>query len=297
MGAGFLDFIITRTWLVGLIVVVTVFILSYLWSDTIIAWLHKKSLGQRGEVLRILDLMFVEANQQRVTMIMILASFGVGFIVFLLLWPNVLVGLLFGAVVTVGGWSVPKLAINVLYEQRCRRFTDQMVDGMTIMANGIKAGLSITQAMERVSDNMKNPIKQEFNLILSQIRLGKSVEDSLVDLGERIPKPDVQMFVTAINILKETGGNLADTFETISETVRERQKVEKKIDALTAQGMTQGVILTLVPFALMVVLFLIDPEFIKPLFTTTLGWVLLLVMLVLQIIGGIVIRRIVKIEV
>ena len=105
------------------------------------------------------------------------------------------------------------------------------------------------------------------------------------------------MFVTAINILKETGGNLADTFETISETVRERQKVEKKIDALTAQGMTQGVILTLVPFALMVVLFLIDPEFIKPLFTTTLGWVLLLVMLVLQIIGGIVIRRIVKIEV
>ena len=84
-----------------------------------------------------------------------------------------------------------------------------MVDGMTIMANGISSGLSVPQSMERVVDNLGTPISQEFGLVLSQIRLGKSVEEALLDLGERIPRPDVQMFVTAVNILKETGGNLA----------------------------------------------------------------------------------------
>ncbi len=82
------------------------------------------------------------------------------------------------------------------------------------------------------------------------------------------------MFVTSINILKETGGNLAETFQTIVIVIRERQKVEKKIQALTAQGLMHGVIVTLIPFLLMVVFFVVDPAFIKPMFNTTLGLVL-----------------------
>jgi tight adherence protein B len=151
--------------------------------------------------------------------------------------------------------------------------------------------------MERVAENLPNPISQEFALVLSQIRIGRSVEEALIDLGDRIQKPDVQMFVTSINILKETGGNLGETFTTISLTIRERQKVEKKIEALTDQGVVQGMIITLVPF-LMIILFLaIDPSYIKPMFTTTMGIVFLGMMILLQIIGGIAIRRIVKIKV
>jgi tight adherence protein B len=129
------------------------------------------------------------------------------------------------------------------------------------------------------------------------MQVGDSFESALNDLGNRIPRPDVQMFVTSINILKETGGNLAETFATIVNVIRERQKIEKKIQALTAQGLTQGIIVTLIPFILMGVFLLVDPNFIKPMFNTTLGLVLLFVMLALQIIGGIVIKKLVTIKV
>ena len=105
------------------------------------------------------------------------------------------------------------------------------------------------------------------------------------------------MFVTAVNILQETGGNMAETFQTIVFVVRERQKVEKKIEALTAQGMAQGTIIIMVPFVLLIMFWAMDPNYISPLFTTTLGVIALLIMLVLQIIGGITMRKIIKIKV
>ena len=124
-----------------------------------------------------------------------------------------------------------------------------------------------------------------------------TVEDALNDFGERIPRPDVQMFVTSVNILKETGGNLAETFQTIEGTIRDRQKVEKKIEAMTAQGIMQGIIITLVPFFLLLVFVVIDPNYIKPLFTKPLGWFALFLMLSLQIIGGVMIKKVVTIKV
>jgi tight adherence protein B len=103
--------------------------------------------------------------------------------------------------------------------------------------------------------------------------------------------------VTSINILKESGGNLGETFGTISMTIRERQKIEKKIQAMTAQGLMQGVIITLVPIALLIIFALVNPGYIAPLFNTTLGLIMLFMMFGLQIIGGLTIRKIVKIKV
>jgi tight adherence protein B len=165
------------------------------------------------------------------------------------------------------------------------------------MANGIKSGSNAMVAMERVTEIMGGPLSQEFRQVLTQQQFGQSFEEALQDLGERIPKPDVQMFVTAVNILKETGGNLAETFETIVTTIRERQKVEKKIEALTAQGLMQGLIVTMIPFILAIVFFIVDPAYIKPMFNTTLGLVLFAGMLGLQIIGGVMIKKIVTIKV
>ena len=185
-----------------------VVVIVHLWADRIYTFLKTKSLGQREEILRLLELMFVETNTKQITYGLLLLSFGLGVVVFVLLLPNVIVGFIFAAITTVAGWNLPPLFIRSRYESRCSLFVDQMIDGLTIMANGIKSGLSVVQSMERVVDNLPNPIAQEFALVLSQIRLGRSVEEALIDLGERIPRPDVQMFVTAINILKETGGNL-----------------------------------------------------------------------------------------
>lgn len=274
-----------------------VFIIVMLWAEKSITWLHKKSLGKRDEVLKILRIMGVEVEEKKITILMLLMSFGLGALMFLALWPNVLPGIIIGASITVAGWHLPLLLVKTLYNNRCTKFVDQMVDGLTIMANGIKAGSNPQESMKRVVEIMNNPIRQEFSQVLYQMQVGDSFESALNDLGERIPRPDVQMFVSSINILKETGGNLAETFQTIVIVIRERQKVEKKIQALTAQGMMQGIIVTLIPFILLGVFFLIDPAYIKPMFSTTLGLVLMMGMIGLQVIGGVVIKKVVTIKV
>jgi tight adherence protein B len=289
--------ILTNEWIMIPLFSFCVFFIFYFWSESVLEWLYNRSLGKREEIIKILDLMFVEIDQKKITLLLLLLSFGLGFLFFMLFWPNVIAGFLIGGVVTVLGWSLPLTLVKNIYDRRANQFVDQMIDGLTIMANGIKSGLSVTQAMERVVENMGNPISQEFNLVLSQIRLGRSVEEALIELGERIPKADVQMFVTAINILKETGGNLAETFQTIVYTIRERQKIEKKIQAMTAQGVMQGIIISLVPIALMLVFLILDPKYVMPMFTTTMGLILTFIMFGLIFIGGITIRKVVKINV
>lgn len=276
---------------------ICVTIVVYLWFDILFGRFLKNTLGNRDEMLKYLDMMHVQADPVRILIIHLLATAGLGAVFFLLLWPHTTLGLIVFVATTIGMWKIPLLYVKRQWEKRCGSFVNQMVDGLTIMANGIKAGLSVTQSMDRVVENMPNPISQEFRLALSQIRIGRSVEEALLDLGERIPKPDVQMFVTAINILKETGGNLAETFQTIVVTIRERQKVEKKIEAMTAQGIMQGLIVSMVPIGLIALFYFIDPGYISPMFTSTLGIILLLVMFVLIIIGGLAIRRVVTIKV
>lgn len=278
-------------------VAASVFIISYLWLDKIFAFINDRSLGQRDEIIRYLELMFVPVDKDKLTRTLMLVSFGLGGLFLILFWPNVVAGLAFGALFTLIGWNLPKHIIKYLYEKRCSKFTDQMVDAMTILSNGVRAGLSVNQAMDRVVKNLANPISQEFRLVLSQNQIGQTLEDALTELGERIPRPDVQMFVTSVNILKETGGNMAETFQTITFTIRERQKVEKKIEALTAQGIMQGIIVSCIPFILLAVFFAIDPNYIMPLFTTTLGLVALTVVIALQIIGGLMIKKVVTIKV
>jgi tight adherence protein B len=157
--------------------------------------------------------------------------------------------------------------------------------------------LNVPQALQIVSDELPNPISQEFVLVLSQNKLGVTLEDAMSNLSVRMPHDDIEMFTTSVNILKETGGNLAETFDSISYTIRERIKVESKISAMVSQGVMQGVIVVLMPFALGGILYTIDPERIAPMFTTIPGWILLIVMMSLQFVGGYTIWKIVQVRV
>lgn len=280
-----------------LVIAICVFTISYLWIDKIIEVLNERSLGQRDEILKYFDLMFVEMNKDKLTKTLLWGSLGLGALFFILFWPNIVMGLLFGTIFVFLGWNLPKIVVKNLYERRCDQFTNQMVDAMTILSNGIKAGRSVQQSMDRVVKNLPNPISQEFKKVLNQIQVGQSLEDALTELGERIPRPDVQMFVTSVNILKDTGGNMGETFQTITFTIRERQKIEKKIEALTAQGIMQGIIISCIPFILLGIFFVMDPNYIMPLFTTTLGLIALSIVVTLQIIGGLMIRKVITIKV
>ena len=284
-------------WLVFPLFGLSVFVAVYMWADKIFTLMYAKSMSKRSQVMLHMKLLGLEVDEKKVTRVLLLSSFGVGFLFFFMAYPSIMMGIFLGLSAGIAGFQLVPIIYKSLYEKKCSQFTDQMVDALTIMANGIKSGSNPQQSMQRVVEIMANPIKSEFAQVIAQTQFGDSFEDALTDLGERIPRPDVQMFVTSINILKETGGNMAETFTTIVSTIRERQKLEKKISAMTAQGVTQGVIVTSIPFILGVVFFAVDPAYMKPMFTTTLGLVLLAAMLGLQIIGGVMIKKIVTIKV
>jgi len=271
--------------------------LSYHFSQRFLDWLRFQSLGNRDYIVERLTLMFVETPAERILLYMFLLSFGLGTIVFFVFLPNLVPAILFGVIATIIGWKLPRPIVDFLFKRRVQKFVLQMVDGLGLMANGLKSGLSLVQALNLVVQEMPNPMKQEFALVLNENKLGVSLEDAFNNLSRRVPAEDVEMFVTSINILKETGGNLAETFETIVLTLRERIKIEAKISAMVQQGFLQGMIVMAVPPLLGVVISQSDPEFMEPLLTTPVGWAILLVILGLEVLGFFVIMRIIKIEV
>jgi tight adherence protein B len=195
------------------------------------------------------------------------------------------------------GYSLPRFIVKQMWQARIDKFEDQMLDALAFMSNGLKSGLSLLQTMDMVREELPNPISEEFGLTLNEQRLGVPLEEALLGLEKRVGTEDVQIVVTSINILRQSGGNLAETFDTVAHTIRERKKVQGKVKSLTAQGVSQGVIIVCMPFVLAFALWTIDPVLISRLWTTALGWVMIFFMLTLQTIGGLMIRKIVKVEV
>jgi len=195
------------------------------------------------------------------------------------------------------GYRMPRAVVNRMWDKRVEKFGEQLIDALTFMSNGLRSGLSLIQSMDMVKEELYDPMSQEFALILSQQRLGVPLEDALLSLEKRIDTEDVQIMVTSINILRQSGGNLTETFDTIAHTIRERKKVEGKIKSMTAQGVSQGFIIVCMPFVLAGVLYMMDPELIRRLWTTWIGLVMVLFMLLLQTLGALMIRKIVRIEV
>lgn len=280
-----------------LLIAVGIFIISYQQSKRFLDWLRFQSLGTRDYIVEKLQMMFIEVPPHKILIGLFSLSFGLGSIVFLACLPRLFPGIPLAILVTIIGWKAPKPFVDKMYKRRIDRFVMQMVDGLNLMSNGLKSGLSVIQSLGLVTQEMPNPIQQEFTLVLSENKLGVSIEEAFNNLAKRIKSDDVEMFVTSINILKETGGNLAETFDTIVTTIRERIKVEKKIAAMTAQGFYQGVFVMAIPPILGVVFYQSDPEFMTPLFTTPIGWVILFVIAALEGVGFFVIMKVVKIDV
>ncbi|MDE0518938.1 MAG: hypothetical protein F4X95_00460 [Oligoflexia bacterium] len=275
-----------------------VFVFFYIRWPGILSFFKDKTFSSQKEVLKIVDMMMIKTSKEKVVLWLWSLGLSLGFLIFLACWPHLVLGLGFGALGFLFSWIGVQMVMRSLWEQRCDQVVNQMVEGMTIMTNGVKVGLSVTQAMERVIKNMKEgPLAQEFQLVLNKTRLGMSVEEAFNDMEKRMDRQDVTMMVVAINILKETGGNIAETLATISETIRERQKVQNKIKALTAQGTIQAVIVSLVPFLLLVMMFLTNKQHAELMLGTPLGWFSLLMILGLIIIGGVLMKKIVTIKV
>jgi tight adherence protein B len=191
----------------------------------------------------------------------------------------------------------PKFLLNQYYKKRTAKIDVQLVDALVLMANSLKAGLDIIQGMELIVRDLHAPIKEEFEIVLKEYNLGTPFEETLINLRQRVKSKTVNTFVTSIIIQRASGGDVTKIIDEIINTIRETYKIENKTKTLTSQGRMQAKIIIALPWVMALTLLIIQPDFMIPMFTSTLGVILLSVVVVWQIIGAIVINKIVNIEI
>ena len=210
--------------------------------------------------------------------------------------------LLSGSVVTavvalIAAAFLPRQALRYLRRKRLDLLEQQLPDALLTLAGGMKAGVSLTQAIQQLSAESRPPVSQEFDMVLREQRLGVSLDDALDNLGRRVPLQSITLTVSAMRIASETGGQLAETLERASQTLRTKLAMEGKIRALTSQGKLQAMVVGALPLFLLFVLNKMEPEAMGLMFTTPMGYATLAVIVLLEVFGVLIIRKIVDIDV
>ena len=235
---------------------------------------------------------FVFLDPARIFTLQVVISVGavlVTWIVTASIWLAALMALLIG--------FLPVWLLHRLKTKRAAQFRDQLPDAVMIMSSSMRSGNSLLVSLDAIATEMPKPICQEFELMLRECRLGVRLEDALGSLERRNPIEEMRLLGAAIRISLETGGNLAESLETLAASLRSKLAIEGKLDALTSQGKLQAWVVGCLPFAIAAVLYQIDQVGMTPMFTTPKGWIACGLVIVLQVLGVLVIRRIVRIEV
>ncbi|HUQ72222.1 MAG TPA: type II secretion system F family protein [Planctomycetaceae bacterium] len=202
--------------------------------------------------------------------------------------------------IPVGGLTAGGLPVMWMLwrrKQRLRRFSVQLPEALALIARAIRSGHSLNAAMRSVTEEMLPPVTTEFRRVCDAVSLGTPLETALETLLLRVPSDDMRFFVTAVQIQKQSGGNLGDVLDKIGECVRERFRIEGQVQALTGEGRISGIVLMVMPVALFFTMLAINPEYVNLLFNDPLGQQLLQVAVALQVVGGFVIQKVVKIDV
>ena len=205
-------------------------------------------------------------------------------------------GLVLGLVVGTGAGYAPYFYLGYRRGRRQTAFTEQLPDILTLLVGALRAGYGLTQAIEMLVEELPDPAAKEFTRVMRSIELGSTVQDALREMADRVGSDDLDLVVTAISVQYEMGGNLAQTLDTIGETVRDRIRILREIRVLTAQQRITGYVLAVWPLIMGVILFLINPSYMGRLFQADMRWVPA-VAIVMQLMGFMVIRKIVDIDV
>ena len=205
-----------------------------------------------------------------------------------LIWLGLVFSLLIG--------FVPGILLKRMRHKRRERFQAQFPDALMLIGSSLRAGASLGLALSEAATQFGAPLGEELGLVLRELKLGLRLDAALARLERRIPLEDVRMFCSAIKIAQDTGGNLAETLQTVAESARTRAALEGKLDALTAQGRMQAWIMTALPLAVLLGIQAVDPEGAALLLGTMSGWLVLITVMVLQLAGLLMIRRILAID-
>ena len=214
-----------------------------------------------------------------------------------MLGGRLVVSALIGAVI---GAFLPGIYLRSQKSKRLVRFNDQLPDMLNLVVNGLRAGYSTLQAMEAVSKELPSPISDEFRRVVQEMQLGIPMEKALENLLRRIPSEDLDFVVTAINVQREVGGNLAEIMDVISYTIRERVRIKGEIRALTAQAVYSGRALALMPVGLLCILWFLNRDYVMTLFSKSnalCGGIALGLAAILIVVGYFVMNRIGNVEV
>ena len=192
---------------------------------------------------------------------------------------------------------LPRKLYVWMRQRRIDKIQEQLPDGLLMLAGSMKAGVGFGPAMEAmVSDGMP-PLAQELALVLREQRMGVKTEEALEHFAERVPVQDVKLFVSAVQISREVGGNLAESLTILAETLRRRLIMESKVKALTSQGRLQGIVMAMLPVAMVAFLAFAYPETMRPMFHTPIGWTVIAICAVMEYLGYRMCRKIMTIDV
>jgi tight adherence protein B len=267
-------------------------------STPLTDWLNRRversTLGDRiSQELSRADLKLRPGEFIALIVISIVVMAGIGYVIGQYSIVTAIVGAIIGGI-------LPRMYVRRQQNKRLIRFNEQLSDMLNLMVNGLRAGYSTMQAMEAVSKELPPPISDEFHRVVQEMQLGIPMEKALDNLLKRIPSDDLDLVITAINVQREVGGNLAEILDTISFTIRERVRIKGEIRVLTTQVMYSGKFLSLLPLILIGVLYLLNRDYIMTFFkpeSVPCGYIALGVAAILIISGYFTMTKLADIEV
>ena len=232
-------------------------------------WINKRVEGSSGgdKLSKELARADLKLKPGEFIALIIIAAFGVGLVLWFFAGQNILMGII-GAI---GGSFLPRMYLKSQQGKRLQKFDEQLPDMLNLMVNGLRAGYSTLQAMEAVSKELPAPISDEFRRVVQEIQLGVTTEKALDNLMRRIPSDDLDLVVTAMNVQREVGGNLAEILETISHTIRDRVKLKGEIRVMTSQQSYTGKFLSVLPILVVLILYVMNRSYIEQLWGPE-GW-------------------------
>jgi tight adherence protein B len=207
-------------------------------------------------------------------------------------WPFIL-AIFLGIVL----FAVPNVVVDIKRRRRLKRFMNYFPETLEMFARSLRAGHSFTGAIQLVAQEMPDPIAPEFSKVFEEQNLGIPLRQALIGMTDRVDILDVKFFVTAILIQRETGGNLAEIIDKIAYVIRERFRVQGQLKIFTAQARLSGGILSLLPIGVACLIGVLNPEYLKPLFLEKAGRIMIAVAVILQILGMLAIRKIIRIKI
>lgn len=191
----------------------------------------------------------------------------------------------------------PHFVLKSLAKKRLKKFEQQLPDALIMLSGSLRAGASLSIALDGLIKESSAPLTQEFSIFVRERKLGVDMDTAVANMEKRLPLEDLYMFFSAVQISREVGGNLAETLESLAETLRRKLAMEGKIDSLTSQGKLQGIVMSSLPLVLMIALMKIEPGSMGMMFHTKMGWMVFAMIIVMQTLGFLAIKKITEIDV